>query len=162
MFRIQTHPFGDYITGVDLTGHQLIVGLIYPFLSAVVFGADGSVLEVRFRRLSRDAARNPKSGAELIEDAHYQEYVNSEIGKWSAELEIMERPISVESFSFRELSIGVEQLPRHFLEFRRDPDSFTDEERREFPKLIEDWQHAGSFVLLWGHDYYLEKSGEIL
>src|SRR5262249_15548384 len=71
--------------------------------------------------------------------------------------------IRVKEFRIPGEQFAVYHLPRHYQDFLRNPGGpeFGDEERQEFPGLIEQWQERGNFVLEWGNDFWLDSTGEV-
>jgi hypothetical protein len=39
--------------------------------------------------------------------------------------------------------------------------SFSDEDRKEYPRTIEEWLRAGNYVLWCGNDLWMSGDGEI-
>jgi len=90
------------------------------------------------------------------------ERVKDRLLQWQAEFGFIEGPVIVESYYIPELSIGIEDLPRHFNKFLKDPASFSKDEQFNYPEIIRDWTTDGNFVLWLGRDYYLNKDGEVI
>jgi hypothetical protein len=152
----------DYITGRGDGGHAIIIGLRYPYICAVLFDASGKLTEVRIRPLPFRARAMREGGPYLIEDPDFQDRYIAQAQIWGAELGFSEQSIVIERFAFPEFDLGIENLPRHMQHFRSNPDESSEEDKRELPKMIEEWIAEGNFVFWWGNDYYLDKEGEII
>jgi len=161
MYNVQTHPYGDYSCGTDGFNHQIAIGLLHPYIVAVFFETGGGFTELRMRPLRVHTPVVERSGLPLVEDPDFQDKAADEILAWQTELRFSEGPIAVDAFCVREVCVGIEDLPRHFRDFGLRASEFSDEERREYPRLIEEWSSVGKFVFWWGHDYYLTRAGEI-
>jgi hypothetical protein len=74
---------------------------------------------------------------------------------------LRDETISVERFWLPELEAGIEDLTDTMKEFLNQPESFSDEEKDEYPGLIEEWKKDNDFVLWWGQDFYVNGAGFI-
>lgn len=162
MFRIQSHPANDYSTGKNPAGEPIIIGLLYPYLCCLLFDISGEFVEARFRHVACPARTVRKGGPFLIEDPDFQDALHKQIALWGEELEFEEQPILIQKFASPEFLLGIELLPRHFSQFQDAPDDFTEEDRFEYPTMIDEWLADGNFVFWWRTDYYLDKHGEII
>lgn len=162
MYNVDSHPMGDYITGRGVAGEQVLIGLRYPYVAGVLFDASGRLVECRLRPLPFHARSMDDGKVHLIEDPDFQESASAYIASWEADLGVTEQPIVVDRFAIHELALAIVDLPRHLAEFQRSPIAFSDEEREDYPQIIRQWISEGSFVLRWGSDYYLDRSGAII
>jgi hypothetical protein len=152
----------DYIAGRDRGGRQVLMGLRYPHVAVMVFAASGELVETIIRPSLFCPKLTATGGPYFTEDPDFQERLSRQIVSWQTEIGFYERPVVVQRFAVPELSLGIENLPRHFQDFQKDPIDFSEEEQREFPRIINEWTSEGNFVFWWGSDYYLNKNGEII
>lgn len=162
MYHLQSHPMADYVTGRTDNGDPIIVGLCYPYICAVLFGATCKLAEVRARPLTFEARAMRKGAPYLIEDPDFQQKYTAQAQLWCDDFGLTEQPIVIERFSFPPFELGIEDLPRHMQRFKSDPDDFPEQEKRDYVELIDEWIAEGNFVLWWGTDYYLDKEGGII
>jgi hypothetical protein len=152
----------DFIAGRERGGRQILLGLRYPYVVVLVFAASGELVEAVIRpSLFHPKSRGP-AGPYFTENPDFQEKVSGQIASWQLEIGFRPGPILVQPFALPELSLGIEDLPRHLQGFRKQPKEFSEEEQREFPGIIDEWVSEGNFVLWWGTDYYLDKQGEVI
>ena len=161
MYRIVSHPMGDYITGRTSTNEQCLIGLRYPYVVLVLFDSKGAFRELRMRELTSPARSLGENGPYLIDSPEFRDALREQLWRWQEEIGSRESPIVVEPFCLEGMDIGIESLPTHFREFAQQPNEFSGEDRANYPELIDRWSSTNRFVLSWGTDYYLTESGEI-
>jgi len=162
MYKVQSHPMDDYVTGTNRAGEPVMFGLLYPQVCCVLFDNSGKLVEVRLRQLRVLAKAVRKGGPYIIEDPDFQDKLKDQIRSWQNEIGFKEHPIAIERFAIPQLRLGIAEMPPHFQDFKNDPDDSTEEDRREMPAMIDQWLAEGNFVLWWWTDYYLDAHGEII
>jgi hypothetical protein len=81
---------------------------------------------------------------------------------WLAELGFQPGTIFVKKFDDPVTGFNVADLPRHYVKFLADPhvQSFDDDERAEYPEMIDDWVREGMFVVRVGDYEWLWMDGD--
>ncbi|MEO7719700.1 MAG: hypothetical protein ABIY70_26135 [Capsulimonas sp.] len=144
-YSIQNNTF-YFHTGRLSDGGQAILGVQMPTLLMVKFDADGNYVEVVVKDFPPDLSFDELS-----------EHLKS----WRAELGITPATISVKQFFLKDIWVGIQDLPDHYLEVLRNPENFDAEELAELQEDIRIRQEQGDFVFYWCEDYYLDRSGEV-
>jgi hypothetical protein len=157
---------GYFDAGTTGDGRQVLMGLYCPDLVAIFFDASGDLIshEARhlefLRRSSVIVEGEPIEGMVGVYDI-YDERIPPRIVAWQEGLEFQPATIRVKRFFLDELGIGIEDYPAHFGETLADPEA-SDEEKADVRESIRLWDADGQFVLLWGNDYWLDDSGEVV
>jgi len=162
MYKIHSHPIDDFIAGTCDNNRQALMGLLYPYVVMVFFSAEGKLVEILLRPLPFQAKSGGERGPYLLEEPDFQQKLEDYLLERQKDIDFTEVTIHVELFMIPCLSLGIENLPRHLQEFLRDPGDFSDEEKLNYPEIIERWKQQNDFVLWWGKDYYLNRKGEII
>jgi hypothetical protein len=105
----------------------------------------------------------PEGRRELEHDMREYEGIGDTFFRpWLAELGFRPGQIWVKKFDDPVSGLSVADLPEHYAEFLADPDApyFDDEDRSEFPGMIEEWQQNGMFVVRVGDYEWLWMTGE--
>src|SRR5690242_14422338 len=92
-YQVQSHPWADYVTARAGDGRQAIIGLTYPYLTAVLFDRAGDFIEVRLRPLHFEPLQPDRGTAVLVDDPDFRQRIKSEYRSWQAELDVAEQPI---------------------------------------------------------------------
>ena len=81
---------------------------------------------------------------------------------WLAEFDFQPGTIFVEKFDDPVTGIRVADLPDHYAQFLADPDAqfFGDDDRTEYPEMIEEWLRRGMFVIRVGNHEWLWMTGD--
>src|SRR3954452_7844576 len=80
------------------------------------------------------------------------------------DVRIFEAPIRVRRFFLPERRIGIVDLPDTAREFASQDvtQTWSEEERREYPELIREWFEAGKYVFYCdGCDFYMSANGDV-
>jgi len=171
----------DFYTGTIADGRQVLMGLLCPKLVAVFFDADGNLLQVESRPLSRLPPRQGaigvswetdvgvlslegvRPGPYQVYDPHFQAALTRDLAAWKREIQFQDAPITVREFFLDDRFLGIRRLPDHLQEFKENPDNVAkdEEERRGLEDRIREWESLGQFVLLWGEDYWMSRDGDV-
>ncbi len=143
----------DFQTGRLPDGRQVLLGLLCPVASAIVFSPEGDYQEVLERALVF-LKRRPNG----IFDT-YDERIKPEIELWKLELGWMPRPIVVKKFAVDNLGVRVEDYPTYFEDL--DAPTIAADEREELTKSKAEWDREGMYVLWWGKDYWMASDGSV-
>ena len=81
---------------------------------------------------------------------------------WLAEFDFRPGTILVKKFDDPMTGIRVADLPDHYAQFLADPDAqfFDDDDRTEYPEMIEAWLRRGMFVVRVGDVEWLWMTGD--
>jgi hypothetical protein len=91
----------------------------------------------------------------------YDERIATLLNAWQKEIGFRPATITVKKFFSVEHYIGIEDYPSHFAEILSDPEA-TEDERIDVRDSMTLWDRDGQFVLLWGNDYWLNSSGDVV
>jgi hypothetical protein len=158
LFPVRNAPERYFYAGHLADGRQaLIARSVYGRIIAALFDREGELVEVIRQELPSPPVLPDSDGFREVDEDDFHAYLKREFGFSPGLVHVKEFYIAPEGFA-------VYQLPWHFQEFLRDPGSllFADEERGVFPRLIEEWQERGEFVLEWGNDFWLDGTGVVI
>ena len=81
---------------------------------------------------------------------------------WLAEFGFQPGTIFVQKFDDPVTGMRVTDMPEHFAKFLTDPHApfFDDEDRSDFPELIDEWLRRGMFVVRVGNNEWLWMDGD--
>jgi hypothetical protein len=134
---------GYFDAGVTRDGRQALMAAFYPMTFAIFFAGDGTLLE-------------------YVERPNEGEPNEPELRRWQTELGFSPQTIRIEQFSLDDQGLGISDLTSFDEELLDDPDSESNEaERAERLKSIRARIEAGSFVLYWGNDLWLDGAGHV-
>lgn len=157
MFRISSDEH-DFKTGLTAVGNQVLMGILYPSLVAIMFDVEGKLDHVE-----RRPAPTPRivSGHPQLFDAEYEAKYLGLLRDWQRVIGFTEKPITVRKFSID--GVAVFERPSHFNDFIRDPigEEPNELERRRIQEMIARWEREGRFVLRWGKDFWMNADGTI-
>jgi hypothetical protein len=153
-YPIQSHESYFFYAGVTPDDQQVLMGLCCPNLVAFYFDAEGNLLKVAERPVAFFQGVVPPYDI-------YDKRIAPLLKAWRKEIGVRPVTISVKKFFSSEHDIGIEDYPSHFEEILSDPKT-TKDERRDVQNSITLWDEDGQFVLLWGNDYWLDSSGEVV
>ncbi len=152
-YPIRSHDGYFFYTGRTPDNGQVLMGLLCPDLVAFHFDLDGKLLR---------SGRRPVPFFQGVTAYDiYDERIPPLIEAWQKEMRLRPATIKVKKFFSEEHGIGVEDYPSHFHEILSDPDA-DEEEKADVRESMESWDEDGQFVLLWGNDYWLDESGEVV
>jgi hypothetical protein len=91
-------------------------------------------------------------------------YKHNHTGYLQRALRITPGMIRVRAFCLPEAELAVYELPESLQDFQENPGdaSVAAEERERLQAFLHVWKDRGQFVLEWGNDYWLDKSGEVV
>jgi hypothetical protein len=92
-----------------------------------------------------------------IYDARIQPLIEA----WKLEMGFRPATIRVRKFWSAEHYIGIEDYPSHFHEILSDTTA-DEEEKADVRESMELWDEDGQFVLQWGNDYWLDRTGRVV
>jgi hypothetical protein len=153
-YAIQSHDDYDLYTGLTPNNEQVLMGLSCPNLVAFHFDLEGNLLRSSQRPVPFFQGVTPPYHI-------YDERILPLIEAWKKEMGLRPATIEVKKFFSLEHYIGIEDYPSHFHEILSDP-AVGDEEKAHVRESMELWDKDGQFVLLWGNDYWLDESGEVV
>jgi hypothetical protein len=153
-YPIKTHESYGFFAGVTPDKTQVLMGLCCPNLVAFFFDSKGGLLKLEKRSITFFQSVTPPYDI-------YDDRIPVLIDAWKTEVGFHPITIMVKKFFSRELYIGIEDYPDHFEEILSDPKA-CEEEKNDIRDSIRLWDKAGQFVLLWGNDYWLDRSGEVV
>jgi hypothetical protein len=154
-------------TGLTRDNQQVVMGLSWPDFVAIFFSMDGDLEKVEKRR---PTFLEPDDRGWNVFDPRLME----EILAWQKDLGLRPALVRVKKFfvldevgskedsPWDRSGIGIEDYPPHFQDFVADPDAEDEEGRRFMRRCMEDWERDEQFVLWWGNDYWLDKTGKIV
>ncbi len=123
-----------------------------PELVAIFFDESGDLLGVERRHLEFLV---PRGGMFDI----YDERIPPFLQAWQDEIDFCPEVIQVRKFFIMDL--GIEDYPDHFDEILNDP-AASDDEKAGIREAVRRWDADGQFVLIWGNDYWLDSTGEVV
>lgn len=153
-YAIQSHDGYFFYTGFAPNDEQVLMGLFCPNLVAFYFDLEGSLLRCSQRPVPFFQGVAPPYHI-------YDERIPPLIEAWQKEMGLRLATIKVKKFFSQEHFIGIEDYPSHFHEILSDPTA-DDEEKADVHESMELWDKDGQFVLLWGNDYWLDESGNVV
>jgi hypothetical protein len=145
---------GYFDAGTASDGRQALMGLYCPDLVAIAFDQAGDLLGCERRHLE---FLHQRGGVYDI----YDERIPPRLLAWQEEMGFRSATIRVRRFFLDDLWIDIEDYPDHFGEILEDPEAL-DEEHDENRGSMRTWDAEGQFVLLWGNDYWLDGTGEVV
>jgi hypothetical protein len=145
---------GYFDAGVTGGGRQVLMGLYCPDLVAIFFNRSGDLLGTERRHLEFLQRRG---GAYDI----YDERISPRLRAWQNEMGYRPATIRVKKFFIAGLGIGIEDYPAHFAEILEDPDC-SEDEKAGVRESMHFWDADKQFVLLWGNDFWLDGTGEVV
>ena len=159
---IQHCPDADLHAGKIAGDRQVLMGLLYPNITAVVFDDEGEFLKVNYTSAPA-AEMHPDGDVYLLHSPEYQERYLELLERCKGEIEFQAGTIWIRPFWIDEDYIGIRPLPSHLEEFLVNPDDVAEdeEEKEDLLEDIKDWRASGNFVLWWGKDFWMDASGEI-
>jgi hypothetical protein len=138
------------------------MGYHHPDIAAVFFDPDGVFLEFRARPAGNEATSKKVYHVGPSECAPSRESVDLGTAAWQRAIGFQPGRIAVREFFLPDQHIGIEPLPRHYVEFLRDPSLVTDDqERQDWYSDIRDWKEKGAFVLHWEGDLFMDAAGDV-
>lgn len=153
-YAIQPQDAYFFYTGVTPNSEQVLMGLFCPNLLAFYFDLEGNLLRINKRPVPFFQSVNPPYHI-------YDERIPALIEVWEKAIGLQHATINVKKFFSHEYYIGIEDYPAHFAEILSDPAS-DDEEKADVRESMRLWDKDGQFVLLWGNDYWLDDSGDVV
>jgi hypothetical protein len=139
LYTLRSEEAYGWWTGILRDGRQVLVSI-----EAVFFDHEGNLLAVD----ATGSVRLP----------------TSETPSWRDILGFKEGPIRIKRFRLPEQQITIEDITDTMSEFLDDPcpESWSEEERQEYPELIREWLQDGQYVFYSGAgDYYMSRDGEV-
>jgi hypothetical protein len=158
LYRIQSCP-DRYWTGAVYGDRQVVMGLMYPKLVAVLFDSEGNLLEVQTRLFSFKAKSMGPNGPYLLGGEEFERKLDVELSSWQSNLGFLEGPISVKPYWLPEYWTGIEDIPQGLREILEDPEEDEEDQRLEL-EALDDWIREGNFVFWWCENYHLDRDGE--
>lgn len=145
---------GYFFAGVTPNGEQVLMGCFCPNLVVFRFDPEGNLLRSEQRPIPFFQGVTPPYDI-------YDERIQPMIDAWKAEMRFRPATIRVRKFWSDEHCIGIEDYPSHFHEILADPDE-DEEEKADVRESMELWDKDGQFVLQWGNDYWLDRTGRVV
>lgn len=155
LYTVASNPPYFY-TGRLANGTQLLMGIQPPDFVLVEFDIHGNYLRV----WGEDNALGSSGISQHLVEPKADETL-VQLQSWQTKLGIKHDTILIKKFFLPERWIGIKELPEHYQEVLDEPDTFTLERQKQLNDDIRLWNDAGSFVLYWDEDYYLNREGEI-
>jgi hypothetical protein len=158
LFPIQSAPSRQFYAGELPDGGQaLVVCSVSGDMIIALFDRQGNLTGVVNQELPSPRKLLEGGDFAAVYDEDYQEYLRRTLG-------LSPGLIIIKSFRMPAAMLGVYHLPQHYQDFLEKPDDprFTDEDRRDFPIWIAQWNERSEFVLEWGNDFWLDSSGEVV
>jgi hypothetical protein len=153
-YPIRSHDGYFFYTGRTRDDGQVLMGLFCPDLVAFYFDLEGNLLR---------SGRRPVPFWQGVNTPYdiYDERIPPLIKAWKKEMGLRPATIKVMKFFSKKHGIGIEDYPSHFHETLSDP-AADEEEKAAVRESLASWDEDGQFVLLWGNDYWLDGSGEVV
>jgi hypothetical protein len=151
---------GHGVYAGSLPSHrQALVGLcVYGYILMAMFDGGGTLQKV-IRRDQPSYLLHPTDFLRCyrVDEDSLFEYLKREFGFQLANIQVREFRVPDEDFA-------VYRLPESYQDFLKDPRNplFDNEDRQVLPDRIKHWTEEGSFVLVWGNDYWVSGEGEII
>lgn len=146
----------DFCTGFIKDGVQVFMAINYPELLTVFFDTEGRYFQYLVREISQETqALLIKGSKESFLAMKIKEW--DELKLWAAELGFKEGTIAVQRFCLPEYDLCIHDLPEILQELLDSGDEI-DDDTKEWMEL---WQERGTYVLIWGNDYYIDRDGKV-
>jgi hypothetical protein len=131
-----------------------LMGLHCPNLIALRFDTEGNFLGTEQRPIPFFQSIAPPYNI-------YDKRIPPLIKAWKKELHFRKTMITVKKFLSEKYGIFIDDYPSYFHEVLDDSNE-SDEEKAEIRDLMKSWNKDGQFVLQWGNDYWLSKTGKVI
>ena len=135
---------GSFDAGTLPDGRQVLMAAFYPCTFAIVFDAQGRLLAFETRESCRPFGKWAPDPEVLA--------------RWQTEWAFRAADIEVERFYIEDLHVGISDLPEHFYDIEDEPDP---DERARLQRDRDRWVSEGSFVLQWGNELWMDRSGRV-
>jgi hypothetical protein len=159
LFPIVGEPARDFYAGSLPEGCQALITLVLPReMVLAVFDTDGNLLEVIRRTLPSPPVRSECEGYFSVDDAAFMAYLKEQF-------DFSPGMIRVKEFQLPRGELAVYHRPRLYQEFLKNPEGpeFNDDDRRDLPTVISEWDRSDLFVLEVGPcDFWLDQTGEVI
>lgn len=157
LFPIRSNPVYFYAGHLWDVRQTLIGRSVYGHLVVACFDSGGSLIEVIHQKLPSHLIVTGPFGTCEVDEDDFLNYLQGELG-------FTDGRIQVKEFHLTDKQLEVYQLPEHYQAFLNDPNNplYSQEEHESFPGLIREWHERGQFVLVWGNDYWLDITGEVI
>ncbi len=99
-----------------------------------------------------------------VDDANLRHWRPAAVPYWRDQMGFEEGPIHVKRFHLPEHQMGIDDITDAMSEFLDEPsdNSWSDEERQEYPEMIREWVRDGQYVFNSGAgDYYMSHDGVV-
>lgn len=158
LFPIRSSP-ADYFYAGHLPGNRqtLIARSVHGQMIAAMFDEGGNLMQFIHEELPSPPVLPESEVIREVDEDDFQDYLQRQFG-YTPGL------ISIKEFCLPQEPFAVYHLPQDYREFLKNPNSsaIDDEQRRDFPVLIQRWIESGQFVLEWGNDFWLDSTGEVV
>jgi hypothetical protein len=154
LYPIRSHEDYGFYAGVTPDNRQVLMGLLCPNIVVFLFNATGSLVETKQRRVHFFEGVTPPFDI-------YDGRIPPMIDAWQTEMRLQPGIIKVKKFFSLDLSVVIEDYPSHFEAILSDPQEGEDA-KIDIRDSIKSWDKEKQFVLIWGNDYWLNNSGEVV
>lgn len=158
LFPIRSAPVRNLYAGFLRDGRQVLISCTPSGdMLMIVFDSEGNFLQASHQTLPSPPQLLHQGFRRAVYEDDYEEYVDGALG-------LSPGVIRVKAFSVPHEMLAVYRMPKHYEEFLTNPNSpsFSDEDRKDYPELIEHWNESGCFVLELGNDYWVDGNGDIV
>ncbi len=147
----------EFHVGIVGDGRQLLVGPLFPDLTAIFFTPNGIVDQVVNKPLPPEIAN---SASEMFSSEGYRR-LQSFWASYEREVGLLPRAIQVQAFDAE--GVTILNLPEHLAEFAREPNTFIDDpkERLRLARMLKQWRDEGKFVFVWGKEFWMHGDGTV-
>jgi hypothetical protein len=136
------------------------MGVPGPYVAAAFFGPKGALLRYEARQASGNAAPNALRPGKVRGEELSQLW--RLLDSWKSELGFTPGTVTVTQFDMPHLGLGIHRLPRYLQEALDGLPPEPDEQyRHECLSDIEEWRRLDKFVVQWGNEYWMNRSGEV-
>jgi hypothetical protein len=156
LFAIKPDEGHLFFAGITPESEQVLMGLYCPNLLAFYFDSEGTLLRSEEQPVPFFQNVTTPRPYDIYDD-RIQPLINA----WQADMKLRSKVIHVKRFWSEEHSIGIEEYPSHFHEILSDLIA-DEEEKTSVRKSLQQWDEDGQFVLHWGNEYWLDRTGEVV
>ena len=145
--QIRLYKIKDEIpfrTGYLLDGSQLLISRYGSEALAIHFSKEGELL-----------------GCDSYSIGPNLEIPDEQVDAIFEQLGITPGTICVRKFVLPEYEIEIRNIPDYLQDYIDDPSLFDEEDAPHLEESIANWNQRGSFVIIWGNDYYMDSEGGI-
>lgn len=153
-FKVSSYE--AYTTGKTSSGEQIIMGLLCPFITIIIFDANGKYLETKQELWEYPAPKMGMDGPYQIYNKGFVKNLDQQIKNIQTNIAFIEGTVSIEEFESDVVESALYIMPNHLDEI-----DLEDEDSAYLIEEKESWINSKSHCFLWAEEYWLSVDGEM-